>query len=145
MIITHMHYTLPPHKRAEEGRPGEKKQCVSGRVGTPLPFSSTLLNPLPWPHDERAEGGRPGEKKKTSVGVKGFGPLYPSLVHPPHPPLASRLFSPTPWFLTFKFWHGGFNTSSKNKHSLLKKYACYTVRLPLIYHYEILPQDTRRL
>ena len=35
-------------------------------------------------------------KKKTSVGVKGFGPLYPSLVHPPHPPLASRLFSPTP-------------------------------------------------
>ena len=144
MIITHMHYTLPPHKRAEEGRPGEKKQCVSGRVGTPLPFSSTLLNPLPWPHDERAEGGRPGEKK-TSVGVKGFWPLYPSLVHPPHPPLESKLFSPTPWFLTFKFWHGGFNTSSKNKHSLLKKYACYTVRLPLIYHYEILPQDTRRL
>ena len=140
-----MHYTLPPHKRAEEGRPGEKNQCGSGRVGTPLPFSSTLLNPLPWPHDERAEGGGPGEKK-TSVEVEGFGPLYPSLVHPPHPSLASRLFSPTPWFLTFKiltWWLQHF----------LKKLALTFKKICLLYSqatldislYKILPHGTRRL
>ena len=112
-----MHYTLPPHKRAEEGRPGEKNQCGSGRVGTPLPFSSTLLNPLPWPHDERAEGGRPGEKK-NSVEVEEFGPFYPSLVHPPSPHWQVDFFRSIHDFLLLKFWHGGFNTSSKNKHSL---------------------------
>ena len=36
MIITHMHYTLPPHKRAEEGRPDEKKPVCEWKGWDPI-------------------------------------------------------------------------------------------------------------
>lgn len=74
MIITHMHYTLPPHKRAEEGRPGEKNQCGSGRVGTH--YHSVVHSSTPS-HDPMMKGQKEGGlvKKKPVWKWKGLDPF----------------------------------------------------------------------